>query len=66
MSASARRDEIYFKDDVNMAATALIDLFGDNAPIRVKERVEEAGQKNDGEGATFWQAVADEIARRFT
>ena len=48
---------MYFEGDIEMSAKALVELFGDEAPLRARERASEYTQGEDG--PKFWLAVAD-------
>ena len=38
---SLPKSGIYFEGDIDMAAAALIEMFGDEAPLRGRERADE-------------------------
>ena len=47
--------------DFTLVAKALIELFGDDAPSRIRERIAEYERAGSKEGLEFWQRVADEV-----
>lgn len=55
-------DGFYFDGDVRMAAVALIQMFGDDAPERVAEHVAQVRREGHEEAARFWEAIAEKIS----
>lgn len=55
---------IYFEGDIGMSASALIEMFGNDAHARVSERLKEVEQDGSEGAKAFWQAVVDEISQR--
>ncbi len=43
--------------ELDMAARALIELFGEDAPARAAEMVEEAEQSGEAESRAFWMKL---------
>lgn len=64
MTSSTTRTGMYFDRDIQMAAVALIEMFGDETPARVGERIADMKQRENEEGLRFWQAIAEEVSRR--
>ena len=50
---------MYFEGDIEKSARALIELFGDEAPLRARERAGEYRQEDGKDGPKFWLAVAE-------
>ena len=44
------------------ACPMLIEIFGDDAPLRARERADEY-REDGGEGCKFWNAVSDAATR---
>ncbi len=49
--------------DFTLVAKALIEMFGDDAPSRVRERKAEYERTGNKEGSEFWRRVAEEVAQ---
>ena len=49
---------------IDLAARALIELFGKDAPERAASMVEEKGQIGDAEGEAFWSRLELRIRER--
>ena len=56
---SPPKSGMYFEGDIEMSAKALIELFGDEAPLRARECASEYTQEDGEDGPKFWLAVAD-------
>ncbi len=56
---SPPKSGMYFEGDIDMAAAALIEMFGDEAPLRARERADEYREEDGEDGPKFWLAVAD-------
>ena len=41
-------------DDIKMCASALVEMFGKDAPMRAAERAEEYLAKGEKDGCEFW------------
>jgi len=54
----------YFENDIGMAATALMEMFGDDVEERISERLEEVRSDGDNQHTRFWETLLDEIRRR--
>ncbi len=52
---------MYFDGDIGMAADALIEMFGKEAPLRALERAADKELDGNEDGRRFWQAIADEV-----
>ncbi len=48
---------MYFEGDIEKSAVALIEMFGDEAPLRASERA--ADYEEGSQGARFWKLVLD-------
>jgi hypothetical protein len=48
-------------DDIKLCASALVTMFGKDAPVRVAERAEEYLTKGEKEGYAFWKKVEKAI-----
>lgn len=48
---------MYFEGDIEKSAVALIEMFGDEAPLRASERA--ADYEKGSQGARFWKLVTD-------
>ncbi len=44
-------------DDIRLCASALIELFGKDAPVRAAERAEEYLAKGEKNGQEFWMRI---------
>ena len=55
---------MYFDGDIDMAAAALIEMFGDEAPLRARERAVEYREQDGEGGPSFWMAVSDAATRQ--
>ena len=59
MTSPTAKNGMYFDGDIGMAAAALIEMFGDEAPLRARERADEYLEEDSREGRKFWKAVSD-------
>ena len=50
---------MYFEGDIEMSAKSIVEMFGDEAPLRARERAGEYTEKDGEDGPKFWLAVAD-------
>ena len=50
---------MYFEGDIEKSARALVELFGDGAPQRARDRAGEYRPEDSEDGPKFWLAVAD-------
>ena len=53
---------MYFEGDIEKSAVALIEMFGDEAPLRASERA--ADYEEGSEGACFWKLVVEATTAR--
>ena len=44
-------------DDIRLCASALVELFGKDAPVRAAERAEEYVAKGEKDGQEFWMRM---------
>ncbi len=60
-------ETIISDDDIKMCASALVKMFGKNAPVRCATRAEEYLAKDEKEGCEFWTRMAkatDELLQK--
>ena len=48
-------------DDVKLCASALVTMFGKDAPVRVAERADECLAKGEDESYAFWKRMEKAI-----
>ncbi len=48
-------------DDVKLCASALVTMFGKDAPVRVAERADECLAQGGGESYAFWKRMEKAI-----
>ena len=62
------RDKGINQRELEMAARAMIDMFGDDAPNKAMSRAGEYRQKGEADGQDFWtrltQVIQDALDRR--
>ena len=61
MTGSPKSD-MYFEGDIEKSAVALIEMFGDEAPLRASERA--ADYEEGSQGARFWKLVVEATTAR--
>ena len=63
MSDDDCSDETPRLKDLRMAARATIELFGNGAVAKTKERLEEVENEGAAEAASYWRALLKEVTR---
>jgi len=63
-SKSNQSRGFYFENDLGMAATALMEMFGNDVEERVSERLEEVRSDGNNQHTRFWKTLLDEIRRQ--
>ena len=53
----ARGISMYFDNDIELSAKAMLELFGDEALERARERADEYMRDGGGDGERFWREV---------
>lgn len=56
-------DETLRLKELRMAARATIELFGNGAVAKTKERLEEVENEGAAEAASYWRALLEEVTR---
>jgi hypothetical protein len=54
----------YFDGEIDVVPAALIEMFGDEAPLRARERAGEYREQDGEGGPKFWMAVSDAATRQ--
>ncbi len=68
MAEDTSREKSINTRELEMAARAMIDIFGDDAPNKAMSRAGEYQQKGEADGQDFWtrltQVIQDALDRR--
>ena len=63
MSEKSCSDEMPRLKELRMAARATIELFGNGAVAKTKERLEEVENEGAAEAASYWRTLLEEVTR---
>ena len=61
MAEDAARDKGISQRGLEMAARAMIEMFGDDAPNKALSRADDYKQKDEADGRDFWTRLAQVI-----
>ena len=68
MAEDAARDNGISQRELEMAARAMIEMFGDDAPNKALSRAADYEEKDEADGRDFWtrlaQVIQDALDRR--
>ncbi len=68
MAEDTARDKGISQRELEMAARAMIEMFGDDAPNKALSRAADYQQKDEADGRDFWtrlaQVIQDALDRR--
>ena len=56
-------NDIPTRREINMAARATIELFGNGAVAKTKERLSEVEAEGNEKSANYWRALLEEVTR---
>ena len=63
MANDDQHDNLPKVRELRMAAAATVDLFGNGAVAKTKERLTEVEAEGNAEAAAYWRALLDEVKR---